>query len=72
MLNAPWPGDPGRAGVLIMRVWLEDSGAGPRFRVRMIGRLDLDRDAQDNASALTVEEAVAYVRDWLERFALPG
>jgi len=72
MLNAARHRHPGRAGVLVMRVWLEDAGPGPRFRVRMVGRSDLDGDAQDTASALTVEDAVAYVRDWLERFALSG
>jgi hypothetical protein len=35
----------------------------------MIGRLNLGVDNQDTAAAATVEEAVAYVRAWLERFA---
>lgn len=72
MLSAARHGEPGRAGALILRVWLEGGGADPQLRVRMIGRRDVDRDAQDTASASTVEEAVAYVRDWLERFLISG
>jgi hypothetical protein len=34
----------------------------------MIGRQDLDRNAHDTASASTVQEALAYVRHWLEQF----
>jgi hypothetical protein len=60
--------DPGRAGALILRIWLEGSGDDPQLRIRMIGRLDLDRDVQDTASASTIEQTLAYVRDWLERF----
>jgi hypothetical protein len=55
-----------------MRVWLEGSSADPQLRVRMIGRPDLDWDAQDTRSASTIEETVAYVRDWLERFTISG
>jgi hypothetical protein len=55
-----------------MRVWLEGSSADPQLRVRMIGRPDLDWDAQDTGSASTIEETVAYVRDWLERFTISG
>jgi len=55
-----------------MRVWLEGSSADPQLRVRMVGRPDLDWDAQDTGSASTIEETVAYVRDWLERFTISG
>ena len=55
-----------------MRVWLEGSSADPQLRVRMFGRPDLDWDAQDTGSASTIEETVAYVRDWLERFTISG
>ena len=72
MLSAARHSEPGRAGALILRVWLEGSGADPRLRVRMIGRPDLDRDTQDTASASTIEETLAYVRDWLERFTVSG
>jgi hypothetical protein len=55
-----------------MRVWLEGSSADPQLRVRMIGRPDLGWDAQDTGSASTIEETLAYVRDWLERFTISG
>jgi hypothetical protein len=72
MRSAAQHGEPGRAGVLILRVWLEVSGGDRRLRVRMVGRPDLDREVQDTASASTTEETVAYVRAWLERFAASG
>jgi hypothetical protein len=57
-----------RAGVLILRVWLEGSSGDPQLRVRILGQPDLDRHAQDTGSASTIGETLAYVRDWLERF----
>jgi len=66
MLSAARNAEPGRAGVLILRVWLEASGAP---RIRMIGRIDVEADDLDAASAATTEEALVYVRAWLERFA---
>jgi hypothetical protein len=71
MSSDPRHGSAERVGTLILRVWLEDRGAST-LRIRMIGRLDLDVDDQDSAAAATVEEAVAYVRAWLERFAASG
>lgn len=61
----------GRAGVLILRVWLEDRD-DPELRVRMVGRPDLEGEDVDTSAAATVEETLAYVRDWLERFAASG
>jgi hypothetical protein len=66
-----WTGPPdpaGRAGTLILRVWVEDP-ADPKLRIRLVGQLNLDVDDQDSAAAASVEEALAYVRDWLERFS---
>lgn len=71
MLSARRYGDSGRAGALILRVWLEGSGGDPQLRVRMIGRPDLD-GAQDTQAASTIEETLAYVRTWLERFTVSG
>ena len=31
---------------------------------------DLGRDTQDTATASTIEATLAYVRDWLELFAI--
>jgi hypothetical protein len=38
----------------------------------MVGQLDLDVDDQDSAAAASIDEALAYVREWLERFAATG
>ncbi|MGH3270801.1 MAG: hypothetical protein ACRDN1_17370 [Trebonia sp.] len=65
-----WTGPPdpaARAGTLILRVWVEDP-ADPKLRIRLVGQLNLDVDDQESAAAASVEEALAYVRDWLERF----
>lgn len=72
MLNARRRSDPGPAGALILRVWLEGSSGDPKLRVRMISRLDLGWNAEDIGSAATIEETLAYVRDWLERFTVSG
>jgi hypothetical protein len=73
MLSArPGYGHSRRAGALILRVWLEGGGDDPQLRVRMIGRSDLDWDAQDTQAAATIEETLAYVRTWLERFTVSG
>jgi hypothetical protein len=70
MLSAARHIEPTRAGVLILRVWVEGSGGDQQLRIRMVGRPDLGRDAQDTASASTVEATLAYLRDWLELFAI--
>ena len=72
MLSAERHGEPGVTGVLILRVWLEDTSGDPQLRIRMTGRQDLAQNAEDTASASTIEETLAYVRDWLERFAMSG
>lgn len=69
MLSAARHSEPSRAGVLILRVWVEGSGSDRQLRIRMVGQLDLERDAQDTASASTIDATLAYVRDWLELFA---
>jgi hypothetical protein len=62
---------PERAGALIIRVWLEEFG-DPRLRIRMIGRLDLEADDHVTAVAADIDEMLAHIRDWLERFAILG
>lgn len=62
---------PGRAGALILRVWLEESG-DPKLRIRMVGQLDLETDDQVTAVAADIDEMLACIRDWLERFVGPG
>lgn len=69
---SPGPRDPPeKAGALIVRVWLEES-ADPKLRIRMVGRLDLEGDDQVTAAAADIDEMLAYIREWLERFAEPG
>ncbi len=63
------PGDPpARAGALLLRVWLEDSG-DQRLRIRLVGRLNLDGHDDDCQAVASIDETLAYVRSWLERFA---
>lgn len=69
MLGAERYTQPEVAGVLIVRVWREGSSAGPQFRVRMVGRQDLARKGLETATASTIEDTLAYVGDWLRRFA---
>lgn len=66
---ATGPSDPPeKAGALIVRVWLEESG-DPKLRIRMVGRLDLDTDDQVTAVAADIDEMLGHIRGWLERFA---
>jgi hypothetical protein len=62
---------PEKAGTLIVRAWLEESG-DPRLRLRMVGRLDLEADEHVTAVAADIDEMLSHIRDWLERFAGPG
>ncbi len=59
-------------GVLILRVWLEGGSGEPQLRIRMVGRQDLARNAQDTGAASTIDETLNYVRDWMERFTGSG
>jgi hypothetical protein len=69
MRNAPDHSEPGRVGVLILRVWLEPTADDAQLRIRMVGRDDVSRDVEDTASASTIEDALARIRDWLEQFS---
>jgi hypothetical protein len=62
---------PGKAGAFLVRVWLEES-ADPKLRIRMVGRLDLEADDHVTAVTANVDEMLACLRDWVERFADPG
>jgi len=64
--------EPGRTGVLLIRAWLEGGCCEPQLRIRFVSQHDLAGDADATASAATIEEALVYVRNWLERFAAPG
>lgn len=68
ILDSP---EPDRVGVLVLRAWQEGTARDPQLRVRLVGRDDVTRDAEGTASASTIEDALAYVRDWLMRFSAP-
>jgi hypothetical protein len=72
VLKAGGQGEPGQTGALLLRVWLEGDSCDPRLRIRIISRQDMTGDTEDVASASTIEEALAHVRDWLERFVMSG
>lgn len=57
-----------RAGVIVVRVWLESDG---RLRARVTAT-DLAKPADEDASAAEgIDEIVELVRGRLERFARP-
>jgi hypothetical protein len=60
--------EPDRTGVILIRVWLEGGCGEPQLRIRIVSRRNLAADAHATASASTIEEALVYIRDWLERF----
>lgn len=62
---------PEKAGALIVRVWLEESG-DPRLRIRMVGRFDLEVEDAVTAVTADIDEMLAYIRDWVERFVGHG
>jgi hypothetical protein len=72
VLSTGRQGEPGRTGVLLIRVWLEGGRCEPQLRIRIVSRHDLAADANATASASTIDEALVYVRDWLERFVAPS
>jgi hypothetical protein len=57
---------------MLIRVWLEGGCGEPQLRIRIVSRRDLAEDADATASAATIEEALVYIRDWLERFSVSG
>jgi hypothetical protein len=61
----------GKAGALILRVWLEGSADDPQLRIRLVGREDVTRDVEQTESVSTIEDALALIQDWLERFSSP-
>jgi hypothetical protein len=72
VLSTGRPSEPGRTGALLIRVWLEGGRREPQLRIRIVSRHDLSEDADATKSASTIEDALAHIRDWLERFAASG
>jgi hypothetical protein len=64
--------EPDRTGIILIRVWLEGGCGESQLRIRIVSRRNLAADAHATASASTIEEALVYIRDWLERFSVSG
>jgi hypothetical protein len=58
---------PGRTGVLIIRLWVEDS-RGQNVRARIIQSMDITAEEPVATSASTVEDIVRKVREWMDAF----
>jgi hypothetical protein len=62
-MNSPGPE---RAGVLVIRVWLEAGSERPR--VRIIARVNVTEGRETTHAASSVDEVCALVRDWMTEF----
>ncbi len=60
--------DDGRAGVMIVRIWVEQSHERS-LRARLTESSDLSSPEQTTSAASSVEEVVEIVRRWAEQFA---
>ena len=58
---------PGRTGVLIIRLWVEDSH-GQNVRARIIQSMDITAEEPVATSASTVEDVIRKVRQWMDAF----
>jgi hypothetical protein len=56
-----------RAGVLLVRVWMDDASA-PELEARVIGTLDVSRPGSLVGRANSIDEVAELVTAWLERF----
>ena len=54
-----------RAGVLVIRAWVEPEDA--TLRARITGRLDVAVSHETSYAVLGVDSAAEVVRDWLEQ-----
>jgi len=59
--------DDGRAGVMIVRIWVE-RGHEQSLRARLTESSDLDSPEQSTTAASSVDEVVEIVRRWAEQF----
>jgi 5-carboxymethyl-2-hydroxymuconate isomerase len=60
------PARPERAGVLVVRVWLEADSGQPRARI--IARIDIADGRETIRTASSVDEVCALVREWMTEF----
>lgn len=61
-------GPAGISGVLILRVWQEDSAAAG-LRIRILARPDISKSAEDSMTTGLIDEAAEFVRSWLIQFS---
>ena len=54
-------------GVLVLRIWRE--AADGTLRVRVTSNIDITSDQDETAVFLTVDEALARVRNWISNVA---
>lgn len=55
-----------RTGLMVVRIWFEDSGVS--LRARLTETSDLDSAEQTSRVAASIDEVVEIVRDWVEEF----
>lgn len=60
-----------RAGVLTIRLWLEEDGA-PRPRARITFTQDVESAERVEAVAADLDEILGVVQSWLESFVSAG
>lgn len=58
---------PGRTGVLIIRLWIEDALVH-NVRARIIQSMDITAEEPVATSASTIEDIARKVREWVEAF----
>jgi len=58
-----------RTGCIVVRVWVEGDAVA---RARITASADLSSEMQTVATASGIDEIVANVRAWLERFLAAG
>lgn len=68
--GSEWGASSERAGVMVVRIWVE--GAHDSLRARLTHTLDLDGAEQTTQTAASVEEILKVVREWLHVFAEAG
>ena len=55
-----------RAGVCVIRVWLE--AEAPKLRARLLTTLDVDKGEEESTAAAGAEAIAGALSDWLARF----
>jgi hypothetical protein len=61
-----------RTGVVVIRIWLEDSGARNGLRARISLVRDLESGETESVVAASTEEILEAVRRFVDEFAMTG